>query len=97
MLKVIGGNQVDITEQEFEYYKYLSSQYSVEIFNDLFSTDQDGIITRIAPISPTPWVILFFVQNVMINQHLGSTNRRLDDMTKKFDEIASQIRRLKRK
>lgn len=87
MLCNIGGHEVDISSQEHEYYKFLVSQYSLDSFNGLFETDKDGIIVRIAPVKPTPWVILFFVQNIMINQHLETANKKIGILEKRIRDI----------
>lgn len=87
MLKDIGGNQVEVSEQEYEYYKFLTTQYTLDDFNGLFSTDGNGMITRIAPIKPTPWVIMFFIQNIMINQHLDSMDERIDTLEKRLEKL----------
>ncbi len=90
MIKEIGGNKVDISSQEYEYYKFLSSQYPVDDFNNLFNTDENGIITRIAPAKSTAWVIMWFIQNLMINQHLDAINKRIGKLEQKIGELNEQ-------
>lgn len=75
-MKVIDYQNVDMTEEEFAYYKELVNQCTTnnfkgqEYFRDLFKTDEDGFIILITPNKSVPWAVLFFVQQVMINQRL---------------------------
>lgn len=79
-MKAMGYNQVDMTDSEFAYYKALCKRHDGEkSFVDLFESDDDGFITLITPKKAIPWEILFFVQNVMINQRL----RVIDNFRKK--------------
>lgn len=67
----MGYKQVDMADAEFAYYKSLVKKYGGEqYFVDLFETDEDGFITLLTPKTAVPWEVLFFVQNVMINQRL---------------------------
>lgn len=65
-----------MTDQEFDYYKELVKQCSVDgvkgqdYFRGLFKTDNEGYITLITPTQSIPWAILFFVQQLMISQRL---------------------------
>lgn len=70
-MKAMGYKQVNMADEEFNYYKKLVKKYDGEHhFVDLFNTDEDGFITLLTPKNAVPWEILFFVQNVMINQRL---------------------------
>lgn len=75
-MKAMGYKQVDITDGEYVYYKELVKHHTddktngEEYFRDLFDVDSDGFITMITPKGAVPWGILFFIQNVMINQRL---------------------------
>ena len=80
-MRVIDYQKVDITDEEFTYYKELVTQTTddkikgEDFFRDLFKTDEDGFITIITPKKSIPWAILFFVQQVMINQRLRYIDR----------------------
>jgi len=85
-MKAIDYKKVDMTDEEWKYYQGLIVQYTddthkgSEYFRDLFETDDNGIITIIKPVKSIPWAVLFFVQNVMINQRLRSNDQRLDEI-----------------
>ena len=85
MIKAIAHQKVDMSDQEYQYYKELVSQFTddktkgEEFFKDLFESDEEGLITFVKPNKPTPWAIVFFVQQVMITQRL----RVIDDMRRK--------------
>lgn len=72
-----------MSDQEYEYYKELVQKFTTETFkgseyfHNLFVTDDSGYITMIRPIKPLPWDIMFFVQNLMINQHLRELDARV--------------------
>ena len=83
-MKAMGYKQVDITDEEYTYYRELVKFHTddkisgEEYFRELFDVNEDGFITLIAPKGSVPWGILFFIQNVMINQRL----RIIDDFRK---------------
>ena len=72
-----------MTKDEHEYFQQLSQNLSdngVSISNQLrgvFEVDENGIIVIIKPIPgrQIQWGLLFFLQNLMINQRL----RRIED------------------
>lgn len=90
MIKAIGLRKIDITEEEFFYYQELVKKYSEEnnsgarYFENLFETNKKGIITIIKPQADLPWEILFFIQNIMIAQHLREYENRILSMETKL-------------
>lgn len=89
MIRAIDFKKVDMTDQEFDFYTHLIKTYTAgngdgkAYFSDLFDADENGIITLIKPIKSIPWSILFFIQNLMINQHLRSFDERIGRLEKK--------------
>lgn len=83
MIIGIDNRKIDLTDQEIEYYNSLVKEWGKEYFSDLFETDNKGYITIIKPIKDVPWVVLFFMQNVMINQQLRSNDERIRALEKK--------------
>lgn len=81
MKVAIDYQSVDVSKEEHDYYQELIKQLTSdeidgkEYFRDLFSTDDHGFITIIKPKNSIPWVVLFFVQQLMISQRL----RAIDD------------------
>jgi len=88
MIRGIAYQKVDMTDREFEYYKELAEKYSEddkkgsEYFRDLFETDERGVITIIKTVKSIPWSILFFIQNLMINQQLRLFDERIAKIEK---------------
>lgn len=84
-LRVIDYKQVDMTDEEFEYYEKLVQEFTSgtysgkDQFRDVFEVDGDGCITFIHPPikKQIAWAVLFFIQNLMINQRLRRIERRL--------------------
>lgn len=82
MKVAIDYQNVDLSKEENDYYQELIKQLAEngntdgkEYFRDLFATDDRGFITIIKPKNSIPWIVLFFIQQVMINQRL----RTIDD------------------
>lgn len=78
MAKSIDYKKVEMSDAEFDYYKYLVDLFTDEennidgrdYFKDLFEVDEDGFIILIKTDKSIPWSILFFMQQVMISQRL---------------------------
>jgi len=91
VIKGIGHKKVEITNEEYLYYLELVKRYSNEThsgedyFVDLFQTDKSNNISVITPTNNVPWVILFFVQNLMINQRLRINDSKIDELERKID------------
>jgi hypothetical protein len=83
-MKVIDHKKIDITDEEYEYYKEIVKYFTkdnndgTEFFHDLFDVDSNGFITIIKPklSFPVPWAVLFFLQQVMISQRLRLFDNR---------------------
>jgi hypothetical protein len=83
-LHVIDYKQVEMNEEEFEYYQTIVKEFTngaysgKEQFRDCFEVDSDGCITIIKPPvnKQTAWSVLFFLQNLMINQRLRRMERK---------------------
>lgn len=82
MIKGIDNQKVDITEVEYKYYQELVKKWGASSFDNLFETDKDGRIIIVQPIKGVPWDVLFFVQNLMINQHMRSNDERISAIEK---------------
>lgn len=86
-LQVVDHKAVDMTDEEFAYYGKLVQEFTVGMsngkdqFRDLFEVDGDGCITLIHPPirRQIGWGILFFVQNLMINQRIRRMERRVGE------------------
>jgi len=89
-MKIIDYKKVDMTDEEFAYYQNLVKEFTLgtydgkEQFRDLFETDEDGCIMMIHPSlqKEIAWSVLFFIQNLMINQRL----RRMEKVIEKLGD-----------
>lgn len=78
MKYVIDFKQVDMIEEEHQYYQQLVKEFSFGqingkmYFHDVFDVDEDGCISIIRPPLKTeiPWAIILFLQNTMLNQRI---------------------------
>jgi hypothetical protein len=79
MKRVIDYKQVDMTDEEFAYMQVLLKEFpdGKSQVRGLFEVDGDGCITVIKPPvrRQIAWGLLFFFQNLMINQRI----RRMED------------------
>ena len=87
MKKGVDYQKVEMTEQEYEYYQDLVKLYGAQVFSELFETDKNGTITIIKPTKSIPWEVLFFIQNVMINQHLRANDERISALERKLEAL----------
>jgi len=95
-LQVVDHKPVDMTDDEFGYYKRLVAEFTVGMsdgrdqFRDLFDVDGDGCITFIHPPirRQVGWGVLFFVQNLMISQHLRKMEKQVNGMVEKLAKNA---------
>ena len=79
MIRAIANKRLDISDDEFSYFKSIKTEIGIDSFRGLFSTDNNGIITTITPPpdKATPMVVLFFVLNVMMNQRVRALDRKI--------------------
>ena len=98
MHKTIDYKKVDMSEAEFTYYKELIKEFSDDTLNgenyfrELFDTDDNGLITIVKVEKSIPWAILFFIQQVQINQRL----RLFDKYTETLEDIKKRVEKLEK-
>lgn len=81
--KIIDYKEVDMTDEEYEYYQQVVITFSdgmysgKEQFRDTFEVDEDGCIILIKPPlkKQVAWAVLFFLQNLMLNQRIRRVER----------------------
>lgn len=79
MFKIIDYKKVEMISEEYSYYQKIVEEYSSESFRDLFDVDDDGCINLIKPPlkKSVPWVVIFFLQNLMLNQRIRRMERKV--------------------
>jgi hypothetical protein len=77
MLRLINNKRIDLTDAEYKTYEALCMSYNrdnfqgKDLFNDLFETNEQGLIIFLKPPSQTfSMEIVLFLQNIMVHQHL---------------------------
>lgn len=83
---IVDYKKVDMTDEEKAYYEEIVKEFTngsysgKEQFRDVFDVDADGCISMIRPPlkKEVAWVVLVFLQNLMINQRL----RRMEQWCK---------------
>ncbi len=89
MIRVIDHKGVDLTDEEWQYYQDIVKEFTNgpfsgrDQFRDIFEVDEDGCITMIRPPlkRQVGWAVIFFLQNLMINQRLRRMESRLGKLT----------------
>lgn len=88
MTRIIDYKPVDMTDEEFDYFNKLVEEFTFgsyngkDQFHDMFDVDDDGCISIIRPPfkKEVSWAVLFFLQNLMINQRLRRMERKVKEM-----------------
>jgi len=86
MLVIVDYKKLEMIEEEKAYYDKIVEEFSngsysgKEQFRDVFDVDADGCISMIRPPlkKEVAWVVLVFLQNLMLNQRL----RRMEQWCK---------------
>lgn len=80
MIRAVGNKRLDLSDDEFEYYKNLIEHVDKKEFVGIFKTDKNGTITNVMPDpqKQTSLIVYFFLMNVSFNQRL----RKLDTFMK---------------
>jgi len=102
MHKVIDYKKVDMSDDEYNYYKHLVETFSDKdknisgsiYFKDLFDTDKDGLITLIKTEKVVPWAVLFFMQQLMLSQRIRLIDGLLDRALKIESKINVKMEKL---
>ena len=104
MIRAIANKRLDLSDQEFEYFKSLKDTFGENPFKGIFETNNNGIILGIMPPinNSIPMPIIFFMFNVMMNQRLrfidqqiGGLNRVKEKMDLS-DRVPNIIERLEK-
>lgn len=95
MIRAVGNQRLDLSDDEYEYYLSLSDAIGKDGFNGLFASDKNGIITSInpSPNNATPMVIIFFLLNIMTNQRF----RRIDSGISRLKDLEIKLNKLEEK
>ena len=102
-LKIINNQNINLSDEEFEYFKHLCTQYKTSesdgsiFFKDLFDVDKNGFITIVHPKTSIPWSIIHFMQQVQISQRLRFYSEQFILIKKEISVIKNQINDIKTK
>lgn len=95
MIYELEGKRLEMTSEEYSYYKDLLKTFGKDACKNSFSSDDSGKILSVAPslTEPMPIAILFFLLNLMMNQRL----RALDSKVTKIEDFENKIIDLEKK
>lgn len=93
MKVIVDFQEVDMSKQEADYYNQLIKQLTSEkidgkeYFRNLFSVDELGIIKIVKPQNSVPWVVIHFMQQLQINQHLRSNDAEISRIKERLKKL----------
>lgn len=99
-MRIIDNKKVDITDDEYEIYKKLCDSYKdnggAALFQDLFESDDDGIILFLKPPSKNyvSYEITFFIISIFQHQHTRLMYKQVNELC---EELKSKIAMLDEK
>lgn len=101
MIRALANKRIDLSDEEYNYYKVLSEKYGTDSFRGLFETDKNGIVTSVSPPldGQTPMATIFFMLNVMFTQRMRIIDKKIakfNEMEEKVDQLASVARILEK-
>ena len=93
MIRAIANKRLDISDDEYSYFKDIKKEIGIDSFRGLFSTDNNGIIVSITPPldRSTPMATLFFILNVMMNQRIRALDKKIT--SNDFEERLASLER----
>nr|BDD46197.1 hypothetical protein 31 [bacterium] len=94
MIKVIANRNIDLSKPEWEYYLTLEKAFGKNAFIGLFETDKKGQVVAVTPPAgkPSSMVLIFFLLNVQLNQHL----RKLTDGLQNLKDLEVRVARIEK-
>ena len=91
MKRIIDYKQVDMTDEEHAYLKQLLAEFpdGKHQIRDMFDVDGEGCINLVRPPvkRQIAWGLLFFFQNLMINQRLRRLEEQYGKAVKKLYDL----------
>ncbi len=84
MIRAIDNKPLDMSDDEYEYYKALVAEFGINTFRNLFESDEtSGFITLVKPPinNNIQLGVIFFLFNLMLNQRV-----------REYEELIKQIK-----
>ncbi len=93
-IRVIDNKKVDLTPDESKMYDKIVQSYTTatnkgeDLFQDLFESDNDGIIIFLKPPSKrlTSFEVFLFLMSIMQHQHLRLMRQQVDELCQEVRE-----------
>jgi hypothetical protein len=102
MLRIIDNKSIDLTDAEWQMYEELCKRYDdlpkvkgTDLFTGLFLTDEAGVIVcLLPPTRQTSFEVIFFLQNLMLHQHLRLIHTEASGICKKLREELAKLKKI---
>jgi len=93
-IRVIDNKKVDLTADESKMYDKIVQSYTTatnkgeDLFQDLFESDNNGIIIFLKPPSKrlTSFEVFLFLMSIMQHQHLRLMRQQVDELCQEIKE-----------
>lgn len=93
-IRVIDNKKIDLTQDESNMYDKIVQSYTTatnkgeDLFQDLFESDNNGIIIFLKPPSKrlTSFEVFLFLMSIMQHQHLRLMHEQVDELCKEIKE-----------
>ncbi len=99
MIKIIANRDIELSNEEWEYYLKLEEAFGKNALMDMFETNKQGHILMVKPPikNPTALILIFFLLNVQFNQKLRSLTDGLiniRDLEARVEKIEKKLKEL---
>lgn len=100
MIRIIDHKKMELTDDEWNMYQEICKSYDrinfqgSSLFEDLFETDNDGIILFLKPPKKqTSLEILTFLQSICLHQHIRNMYKKIDESILEMKEVTSEAKK----
>lgn len=99
-VRIIHNQKVSMTDREFEDYKSIAQSYNrpnfkgEDLFQGLYHTDDDGLITHIGVPSgvQTSMEVFFFISALYQHQNVRRWEERINEVVLKAEQATASCR-----
>ena len=98
-IRVVDNKKLEMTDDEYKMYGKIVASYTTstnrgeDMFQDLFHTDEKGIIVFLIPPSKrqSSFEVFLFLMSLQSHQHLRLMHEQVDDVCKQMKEKMAEL------
>ncbi len=88
-----------MSDDEWNMYNHICASYDrpsfkgIELFRDLFESDDNGMIVFLKPPSNrhVSMEVIIFISNIMVHQHIRYMHKKVDDLCAELKETVAKL------